>query len=499
MKNWSDWLIELITHFRNEVEKLLPEQKSKISSLDDFHSPCQADVIWLQNEKMGLDFGLVIFEHFEDRSDLEVLVHGPILFSKAIVEFEEILADEKWGRQLKREDHHFIEDGERTLRRILEGRLVSVLDELRAYVLESAFSEAPLSPMIGRKMWLTNESFTWTARGDIFSVRPADIIAKVVEDAAQGVLRAQPEPVPKPEQMVAYGTYFYPAIWIGEVPKRTFGDKARKKSLGSLPKSSCSLTYKGRQVVVQQDGLVAIATDSKPEALEMLNEIMGTALISGLSCFAIRESEVGDIKIDTGTVAIQGWSMSLVSDRTRLFDMFGGDNHIAIPTSRSIISLDDLSGLLKGAERITIDAEVTKSLVFLLESFTHLQSSEYAQCFVMAWTVVERYISSLWDDFLKDKSIPAKRRKKLARGLLWTTDDIVESLNFAGIIDSQSYNSFMSLKNKRNKILHTGETATREDSGLCFRVALALVRDSVQKLGVVPTIHPQRRILGLRD
>jgi hypothetical protein len=134
-----------------------------------------------------------------------------------------------------------------------------------------------------------------------------------------------------------------------------------------------------------------------------------------------------------------------------------------------------------------------------LESYTHLQSSEYPQCFVMGWTVVERFVASMWDAFLKDKSITGKRRQKLRQAMLWTTDDILESLNLAEAIDSQVYSSLMSLKDKRNKILHRGEIASEEDAEQCFQASLALVQRSVQSLGELHIIQPQRRLLGLRD
>ncbi len=168
-----------------------------------------------------------------------------------------------------------------------------------------------------------------------------------------------------------------------------------------------------------------------------------------------------------------------------------------IPTT-FILSKENIIDILNRADRITKDNEIKKSLPFLLESYTHLQSSEYPQCFVMGWTVVERYIASIWDKFLKEKSVSSRRRDKL-QGLLWTTDDILESLNLAGEIDTQDYSNIMSLKDKRNKIIHQGEPATKDDAEQCFKVALAVVQHSVQSLGELHIIQPQRRLLGLRD
>ena len=498
MKDWNEWVTQLLSCFRREAEKLLPEQKSRISNLDDFSFPCQSDVVWLQNSQMGLDFQLLIFQHFEDRPDLEVFVHGPVPFSKAIDEFERILADEKWGRLLTPDDRYFVEDGERTLRRILGGTFLSAIDDLRNYATQSAFAEAARIPVVARKTWLTHNSFTWLAQGDIRSVEPTDIVATVIEDAAKRVLHTETQPTSKSE-LVAYGSYFYPPIWVGEMPRRTFAEKAHKQHAFDTAKKKFTFIYKGLQTVVREDGLTAIAAGTKANALEMLNEIMGTAVLSGLPCFAVREPEVGDIRLDAETLEIRGWTMSLVSDRTRLGTWFEGDSIGRLPTLRSIVSEDDLRNLFRNADTIPRDTEAKGIVLFLLEAYTHLESSEYPQSFVMGWTVVEKYIASLWDDFLKDRTITGGRRGKLKHGLQWTTDHVLEALQLAGAMDSKRYESFMSLKGKRNKILHEGQMVTKEDAQECLVMAHQIVMDVAQKLGAVHTMRPQTKLLGLRD
>jgi len=304
----------------------------------------------------------------------------------------------------------------------------------------------------------------------------------------------------KPEvKLKAYGTYFYPPIWIGEVPQRTFREKSQKHLLPQF-KEHISTIYKGFQTIVRQDGLLAIVNESRSGTLDMLNEIMGAALILGLPCYAIREPEVADITIDRNTLAITGWNISLVSERTRQADLWEERTARKVRISPTLIlSEEDVLEIISRANRITRDTGIAKSLLFLLESFTHLQSSEYAQCFVMGWTVVESYITSLWDDFIKEKSITGKRKEKLKSTLLWTADDIVETLNLAGAMANEIYDNIMSLKNRRNKILHRRETATQEDAEQCFNLAAGIVQSSVAKLGELHVIQPNRRLLGIND
>lgn len=450
-----------------------------------------------------MDFQLIIYQHFKDRADLEICIYGPIPFYRAVDELERILSYEKWGQELASDECYLIEDGDRTLRRILEGTFLSALEDLRRYTLSVTFTESVKPVIIGQKMYVTKEAFAWFVRGNICLKKPEEVLNDIVGKS----IAEAPTPSPKPDtnkrvpksDLKAYGTYFYPPIWIGEIPKRSFKEKAQRQFFPK-PREHFTTEYKGFLTIIQQDGLLAIVKESKMEVLDMLNEIMGVALVLGLSCYAIREPEVGEINIDGETLAIKGSTMSLVSDRTRQVNQFGEPSYTSMmmPTT-FLLSKEDVIDLLNRAGKITRDVETKKSLLFLLESYTHLQSSEYPQCFVMGWTVVERYIASIWDAFLKDKSITGKRRQKLRQAMLWTTDDILESLNLAGAIDAQIYSNLMSLKDKRNKILHRGETATKEDAEQSFKASLALVQNSMQTLGELHIIHPERRLLGLRN
>lgn len=500
MKKLENWFRQTITLFREEVSKLIPDEKLRISNLDDLSSPCQVDIFWFQNEQFKMDFQLIIYQHFQNRADLEINVYGPIPFYKAVDELDRILSDEKWSQELASDERYLIEDGERTFRRILEGEFLSALEDLKRYILSVTFTESVKPVTIGRKMYVTKAASAWFVWGNICLKKPEEIINDIVIKGIAKALKPIPKPdtvkkVPKPD-IKAYGTYFYPPIWIGEIPKRSFKEKAQRQF--PKPREHFTAKYRGFQTIIQQDGLITIVNESKIEILDMLNEIMGVALILGLPCYAIREPEVGEVIIDSETLAIKGSTMALGSDRTRQANQFGELSYMSmmLPTTL-ILSKENIIDILNRADRITKDYEIKKSLPFLLESYTHLQSSEYPQCFVMGWTVVERYIASIWDKFLKEKAVSSKRRKKL-QGLLWTTDDILESLNLASEMDNQDYSAIMSLKYKRNKIIHQGETATKDDAEQCFKVALAVVQHSVQSLGELHLIQPQRRLLGLR-
>ena len=113
------WFRQLITKFREKVSTLTADEGTRISNLDDLSCPCQVDVFWFQNERLNMDFQLVIYQHFNDRPDLEISIHGPTPFYKAVDELDNVLSNEKWRRKLAKDEHYFIEDGEKTLKKNL--------------------------------------------------------------------------------------------------------------------------------------------------------------------------------------------------------------------------------------------------------------------------------------------------------------------------------------------------------------------------------------------
>jgi hypothetical protein len=175
------WFKQLITNFREKVSTLTPNEGTRISNLDDLSFPCQVDVFWFQNERLKMDFQLVIYQHFSDRPDLEISIHGPTPFYKAVDELDRILSNEKWSRELAKDEHYLIEDGEKTLRRILEGRFLSALEDMRRYADYIVFTEAARPFMISRKTAVTKESFVWFVWGNIISTKPEEIVNDIVD------------------------------------------------------------------------------------------------------------------------------------------------------------------------------------------------------------------------------------------------------------------------------------------------------------------------------
>jgi len=84
---------------------------------------------------------------------------------------------------------------------------------------------------------------------------------------------------------------------------------------------------------------------------------------------------------------------------------------------RREVKKEKIISLIREAERITQNPELSDSLIFLLDAYTCLQSSEYIQSFILSWIIIERHIYWLWKNFLKEKQITGNRKKQIDKSI----------------------------------------------------------------------------------
>lgn len=462
------WLKEFILEFRKEAEKLPEKERQRITNLDNFSPPCQVLLLWFQNPSTQY----LIFTHDEKMKDLDLKVVGPIPTHKAIETLEAILKNPGLDRELSDEEKKFVVDKNITFAEILESLFLNIVHEIR----NAPFREPVSVSLVGSKVFLTAKSFYWTIWGNIAEIDRAQLIGETVrqakEDAARETKPASPPPIS--EAINSHSTYFYPPIWVGKLPKKSFAEKAHGSFIFS--EKALDAKYRGRVVVVNQDGLIAIGEEDISKATRFLNEIMATFAIRGFESSAIRELEVCEGKIDALSLLITSYGVRSDTQRTRLF---GGLSHELILDGRIEIEKDQIIRTIKEAEKINSDPETSDFLTFLLQSNTHLKNSEYSQSFIMSWVIVERQISWLWGKFLKEEQIPRKRRDKLCNPRYWTIDFILEVLDLRGQLTKEEYVDYMDLKDKRNDMIHLGEGVSLEDAEKCYRIATDIVKKRV--------------------
>ncbi|MFC1874657.1 hypothetical protein ACFLY3_00660 [Chloroflexota bacterium] len=478
----SSWLGKLFSTFSQEYYSLSHEEQSKLSNLDDLSSPCQVEVLWISKPSWKLDYQVLIFTHFKDLGEQDITIYGPIAPEEALKKMECIIREPKWQREIdQKESFYSVRKGTSSYASMLEIPFAHTLRSIQGYALRDLFSEQANKLRIGEKSALSKDSFYWLVPGNICELDIDEIVQDIIKGAKMTTsVKSQPPKI-KSRPINGFVTYFYPPIWVGELPQKTLKERltgARPVSL-IFSEKALDAEYKNAKVVVNQGGLIAIGIEDKMKALDALNEIMAAALLSGIQSFAVRESELGKAGIDPQTLAITVHDIPLVSMRTKLEEEHIGLSPELFPSERRVLLTDDIKKILKLAEELAPDQSSSTVLLMLLEGYTHLQNTEYTQSFLMTWIVIEKWLDSLWEGLVQEKSIKGKRRKKLVESTLWTADTILETLNLVGSLSESAYREVTRLKRLRNNILHAGVRVAKTESEACINLASRLLMGKV--------------------
>ena len=241
------------------------------------------------------------------------------------------------------------------------------------------------------------------------------------------------------------------------MPTPTF----REKALGGFftwPKKALNLEYKGRVVIIQEDGLIAIGERSILKASRFLNEIMATFFLLGSEFQTVREIDIGESKIDKASLEMREWSWRGNTLRGQLYNTHF--TRVSIE-KRPEVQKKSIEEPIKLAEKITVDSEMSDFLLFLLEAQTHLRDSAYSESMIMSWVIIERHVLWLWSNYLRGAEFPRDRRTKLTDARYWTMDFLLEALNIADQLKDEDYDEFMALKYlaRRREVVKIGNTS----------------------------------------
>jgi hypothetical protein len=477
-----EWLERLFSAFRQQHASLSQVEQSKISNLDDLSSPCQIEVLWISKPEWNLDYQILVFTHFSDVADQDITIYGPVHPPEALDAMENIISQSKWQRMIDlKASFYFVATGDRRYAAILEVPFAHALRSIEGHTVRALYSREEKPIQIGEKSAISRDSFYWLVSGDIRNLDVDKIVKEIAKDTkVRAAAKPQP-PKPKPARINGFATYFYPPIWIGELPPQTLRERLTGAKLASLmfPQKVLDAEHKNAKVVVNQGGLIAIGIEDRAKALDALNEIMAATLLSGVHSFAVRESELGKAEIDPQNLTIAGHNMPLISMRTKLEQQHVGLSPDLIPFERQVLSTDDIKKILRLAEELTVDPASSTVLLMLLEGYTHFHNAEYTQSFLMTWVVIEKWLDTLWEDLMKEKGIAGKRKQKLVESMLWTADTILETLNLVGKLSNDPYKQVAKLKKRRNTILHNGIRATKEEAEACINLASRLLTGEV--------------------
>jgi len=475
----EEWLRAFLAEWRRQYKTLPEEARSEMQTINNFLPPCQM---------LFIDFREYNFQHLivtrhDERPDCKISVFGPVPLHEAVDMFGSILEDPKWDRRLTEGEEESWPGEPKSFREVLEGHFLGLYHRLRS----APFWKKPTSTFVGACMVLTEDSFIWYIRGDLTELDPAEEARKLVESARRRPEVARPpqgEPSsPTRRSIRGYGAYFYPPVWIGEPPERSF----REKAFGaySPAKKVFHTEYKGRVLVVNSNGYIVIGEEDKRKAIRMLNEIFAACLLSDLPFVAVRDMDVAEAGINAADMTLGSWGSGDSPLRDLLFQQEHGllrGPFLTVLPERQTMDEKEVDRLIESAEEWTGDPEVADFLVLLLESHTCLENYENRQSFLMSWMIIERHIFWLWMRTLEEEQIARKRRSKLTNPTYMTTDLMLEVLNIAGRLSAEQYSTLMELKNRRNDVIHKGKNISRDEAEKAFQNARSFVQQRTEAL-----------------
>ncbi len=468
------WFIRLIELFRTEFDKLSEEERSFITKADYYGPPCQIEVFWLSEP---LEYQIIAISHDPDRPDKEIIINGPYHGHEFINEMEKIMNEPRWRKPIPKDSLYYgAKTGKVKRSDVFATRLSGFLNLIK----DSVFTEFKTKHMGG--MVIDSNSWFWCVRGRVDEFDYADFVNKIIKDAKQRVriskvksdsVQEKVQPQPK---IKGYGAHFYPPIWIGETPETTFRDRLSGQ-LYPPPSKILDFDFNGKKLVVYSDGFVGVEAEDESEALRILNTIFGIALISGIDCLSTRELELADIKIDPDSLTITATTWQFSSLRSLLMER----RRDTLYYIRKEVPKETIEEILNKAEIVARDQKLAELLIFLIEGYTHYANSEYSHSFIINWLIVERYLSELWEDFIKERQVIGDRKRKLKNPVQWGTDHILETLNLAGKLDDESYELLIDLKNKRNRFVHKGEAIDKPTSEKLLNFSFKIVESKLSQ------------------
>jgi len=272
MDNKKKWLNEFISKFRKKYNLLSPELKEAfVSSLDDFKPNCQLELI----ETIEPNYQILIVTHFEDEEDLSFTLREPVQFKNLVNKLDNILKEGKWDKIISTDIVYSMygkpSESELYFRKYLEFYFIQLSQDPNN-LFQQNWRNTP--SIISKSRLVQHEKsrdFAWVIYGDLSKMDQERIIEKMIREANEWLKQKNSSLPPEPNKLFGFFTYFFPPIWVGELPN--FQEQV-EKSTKLHRKKVLSIEYKDNDLIVYKDGGIAITEEDIDKALVKLNLIM---------------------------------------------------------------------------------------------------------------------------------------------------------------------------------------------------------------------------------
>ena len=490
----ESWLKVVITRAR-EVYASAPQEiiRRLPYGLGELGSPCQVFAVSLRWPKKQY----IYFFKNSNRSDLELLIREDVPLDELIPTVESALSDQRFAIKLDVPALFPIASmykgvavpmPHETLADFIRRQFASIIKQLQSLV----FIKQPAIPYPGIQVyshWPFPEGQTkgwlWYVDGHLEEIDPEYMILDWEVEAAKKSSQNNAAQVSTAAQNLqtgplltsikGYGTFIYPPVWIGDLPKMDL--MTMIWGVFVPPRPMFSFRYKSKVVAFGQQGLMLIEAKERGEAIQKMNEIFGAALLLNHEFDAVRESDLGEATFSFSGSEINPKAMvdsiTFPASLPRLQlaqEEFFSVSSDALETSKKL-SVDDLSRIIEKANSLSSRPDASDYIASLAKAHTHLRYAEYEETFIISWRIIERIIKENLEEQLKRSS----SKEAIDRLKRRSMEIIIEVMNVIGGLDKGDYGKLMKLKSKRNKMIHNDYEIRGDEARECYEMAFALV------------------------
>jgi len=314
-------------------------------------------------------------------------------------------------------------------------------------------------------------------------------------------------------KILAYGTYLFPSFFIGtaeefknilqvinEWENRKIQDRYRQNFKNTeterldpsqLLKKIYQFEYFNYLIVFQKNGLICITNKEKDiekeVAIEKLKEILAVFSYFLSVPFHFIDGEILKIYLSQN-LTVKSMLRRTDTPLSKLqMKQFHLDKEYNF---NNYISPDNIKDLLKKAEILNNDQNINQFLYFFLKASQFEYNYEYSIAFLMSFLIIERYFRQKLNDFLNNtlnnKTFDEQELKKLKskyRGPNnWKLYQIFETFHLYGILDTETYDTLLELKDIRNQFSHgkLKQQITKEIITKCFQIDKEILASLVE-------------------
>ena len=476
VESLKQWCLNYIDHFRKEYGALSPNEQKGISNTNNFLAPCQIEIFWVTNP----DYQLMIQSNCSDRPDRQIVIHGPYQPHEFRSNAATILAERWWTRDLI-DDSGIVYEHARALGEAMAEEIYKFVEIIKFDLFHP--QQNAYHTLYGMSVGDIWANIYAGNIGDLDYVQEIDNTIQEIKCASKARQEQKSSlQQPRPFTAVTYmgfGAHFFPPIMLGKKRKPTIEQRINNQpNTWAYNNMAFSMEINGHKVIVNNDGLVFVETKDKDRALKILNLVMACSVFYHLNSHAVHERELVMSNYDKQNLALTSMQWNVETRRTPLLEDRFNLRSTNLP--RIQVKPETVREILSNTEKLLTHERLSDDMRLFNEGLTHFANSEFAQSFIMGWSVIERYYTALWKVLLSKKKITKKRLGKLTNPSQWTFDVILEFLNLQDVIDDDLYDRLLKLKSRRNKFYHEGMSVTNDDAKLCLTHAKKLISKSIK-------------------